>query len=198
MYTSDQKIECFPNYYSRGNDPIHFFAKNGNTPENLEILKNYINSNREKINIQNEKKFTPLMIACNNLSTTSSLECVETLLKLGADPNLKNSLGWSALTFMCCYSYLDINMECVKLLLKYKSEINSKDINGITPIMIVCSFLDNTSTLDCLEYLIEKRADVNLEDKRGFSPLKILSKRKSISDETRSIAIAIIKTSITN
>lgn len=80
----NQKIECFEKKYSDGNDMLHFIAKNAKIKKNIDILKKYIKLYPEKINVQNNKKFTPLMIARNFYNTTSSFECVQILLEYGA------------------------------------------------------------------------------------------------------------------
>lgn len=118
-FISDQKIECLPNIFSKGNDLIHFIVKNANTNENLKILVKYLDTYPQKINIKNNINFTPLMIACINTNKTSSLDCVKILLDKGADPNIKNEAGWTVFTFLNYYPNISSYKKCIKLLKNY-------------------------------------------------------------------------------
>lgn len=178
-FSSDQELECCHDVFSKGNDLIHFLVKNAKN--NLGILKNYLITFPDKINLQNDKLFTPLMIACYYSNTTSSLECVKLLLNNGALTDIKNELGWTALTFASCYSKTTSSSDCVKLLLNNDCDINVRDRYGSTELMIVCSTLDTTSTIECLQLLLKYGADPNLKNRQKSTPLMILKNRTTLS-----------------
>jgi len=73
------------------------------------------------INLQTDHQHTALMCACNYSKTDSSLKIVETLLDMGADPNIKDILDRTAIY------YAEYNItsypETVYLLKEYKDKV---------------------------------------------------------------------------
>ena len=65
------------------------------------------------------------MFSCRYSNTDSTIETVELLLDRGANVNLKNSDGLTALMLACRNSNTDSNIETVKLLLN----VNNIDVN---------------------------------------------------------------------
>jgi len=93
----DRDLDCSKIIKSKGCDLIHFLVKNSNEDILFEFLKLYLQKYPYKINLKNEKGWTPLMMASRNSNADSSLKTVELLLKNNADPNLKNENGWTVL-----------------------------------------------------------------------------------------------------
>lgn len=122
----------------------------------VEDLKKIVNKDPEIINTKNSNGFTPLILACykgnvavvkfliensKTINTSSDMgtplmacvvkgsnEILELLLQKGADPNLTDSKGTTALMYAAQFQ----NIDAIKLLLKHKAEIQHKDKDGKT------------------------------------------------------------------
>lgn len=80
---------------------------------------------------------------------------VETILKLGADPNRRNCRGVTALH----YAARAGNERAVKLLLKYHADPNAADRDQITPLHRAAGCKDSASTV---QILLDHGADVTM------------------------------------
>jgi ankyrin repeat protein len=78
-------------------------------------IKEYLKNNAQKyinnINYQNEKEWTALMMACVNSNDYSNNGIVKLLLENGADPNLKDKKGRTALSLVFSRSYKNIDIQ---------------------------------------------------------------------------------------
>ncbi|MDB6096725.1 MAG: ankyrin repeat and protein 1 isoform [Francisellaceae bacterium] len=115
---------------------------------------------REKVYYDLESA-TPLMLACH------LPEIVDILLKNGADCNLSNLEGITALFQAACQGHY----ESAKLLLNKGANINQLDPSsgGITPLMAATQY--NQTQL--VKLFLERQADLNLKDSGGFTALMI-------------------------
>jgi ankyrin repeat protein len=102
-------------------------------------------------NIKDNRGTTPLMYA----AAFGNAEMVGMLLDAGADPNVANDLGATALM----WSVND--EEKVRLLLFKKANVNAKSKFGRTPLIIAAS---EDSGMPVVRMLVEKGADVNAAD----------------------------------
>ena len=153
------------------------------------------------INQQNEKGWTPLMMTCCGPLTYNNVETVKLLLENGADTNLKNSDGDTALMLIsndkssekfeelfrrvgrtCEYKSSiypqsnDINnSSIVTLLLKYHADVNLKNNDGHTALMMVITLhrYRYSENMSVPKLLLHKQSDINLQDNRGFTALMI-------------------------
>lgn len=168
------------------------------SPEKLYALykddvKSLIQTLKDKnidINLKEKTELgrTMLMIACANENITF----VTALLQNGADVNLKDNEGNSALVY-CIKKYDDSAIlwsnlasslnkyiydgggpkdsqtvyNIVKLLISYKADVNSKNNSGKTPLM----FSDDT---EITKLLIESGADVNAKDDRNNTFINLI------------------------
>jgi ankyrin repeat protein len=100
-------------------------------------------------------------------------EIVEFLLNRGADANLKNNNGKTALMF----SYK--NIEITKLLMKFGAKVNEIDNAKMSPLMwIILKSANNTENkqtdiLNIVEFLITQGAEVNLKNEEGWTALML-------------------------
>ena len=117
LQCSDYAKSIGKDIISTGNDLIHFLVKDSRKENYFNFLKEYLDKYPDKVNIQNEKGFTPLMIASINSNNYSTLETVEYLLRKGADPNLRNKNGDTALLLASRFSNTDSSFETVEYLL---------------------------------------------------------------------------------
>ena len=88
---------------------------------------------------------TPLMLA----SGEGQIKAVKALIKLGADPNKKDSLGFTSLHY-AAGNFWEERLDIVKLLIKHGAVLNTINCKGRSPrdiarlknYMTVCTFLD--------------------------------------------------------
>lgn len=103
-------------------------------------------------------------------------ECVETLLKAGADINIKDDKGKTPLM----HAALNGQAERIQLLLELGAETELKENNGLTALSQ--SFLLGHEA--CVKVLISAGADANAKDKCGLTPL-IRAARDGKTEYTR-------------
>jgi hypothetical protein len=90
-------------------------------------------------------------------------EMVDLYITAGMDPNARNKLGWSALTF----AVYNNNIHIVNKLLKKGADINAQSDNGWTALTIAVY----NGNAQMLHLLIEKGADVNIKSSDGSTVL---------------------------
>lgn len=125
--------------------------------ENAEECIIYLLDNGFDINSQeNYLSRTALIIACSYSNPNN----VGLLLKEGADPNLVDENGDSALTQAAAIGCL----ECIKLLISYGVNINEIR-QGRTPLMV--ALYNQNDNLEMVNFLLENGADINAEGGYG-------------------------------
>ena len=165
------------NCRARGSTPLLTALRMGDKILIKRLLSLGADPNLEAIPLQQT-------VSLNNLETT------EILLQKGADPNLKNQIGDTAI-------YSAITTEMLKLLMDYNADVNVRNNSGCTFLHrcvfddytnLISLFLDrvvniNETDLDrctCLHYtvdsetvqtLIEAGADPRIQNWRGNTPL---------------------------
>ncbi len=101
---------------------------------------------------------TPLMHAVVN----AGADCVKLLLDKGADPNLSNKAGATALMWAVN------DLKKVQLLLAKGANVNAVSKDEKSPLRLA---LDLPNAMAVVQALLAKGANVNQADKRGFTPL---------------------------
>ena len=157
-------------------------SQNGHTETVALLLQNGAH-----VNMQNINRWTSLMLASiiftddelNNfflkLNTNApsadimahavphakhlnSTNCVQLLIQYGADINLQNKNGFTALMLSVIYN----NMSTVSLLLKYDADITKKSVDGWSSLMLASRF-DNWEVVDRISktnfYILESEID---------------------------------------
>lgn len=135
-----------------------------------DFLKNNIHLFKDDINHQNDEQWSALMMSCKNPNNCSDNRIVQLLLENGADPNLKDIIGYTALMRACIVSS---NIEIIKLLLEYGADPNLKNNDGWTALMMACRFLDKYSSYETVKVLLEYGADPNLKNNNDHTALMI-------------------------
>ena len=156
---------------------IEFFIKNGaNVNEILDL------SNEE----DSYKNLPPIFTTNLNVAISmESPECLELLLKNGADPNFIDSKGRTPLM----YAVLT-GLKMVYKLLLHGADPNLGDIEGRTPLTL--AVIDSNVEDGVIETLLSYGADPNIRDNSGFTPLMW-----AVNDKDRSPEIfvsALIRT----
>lgn len=123
------------------------------------------------LNICNEKKETPLHVACDH----GHAELVEILLDAGASIHLKTIDGRTPLHLACLRGYPDI----VKLLLNCGNcDINAVDLLGDTSLHLVT----RNANVRIVQLLMRYGARTNIRNFRGITPLEEIEKITSDDD----------------
>ena len=104
---------------------------------------------------------TALILACYE---TNSTFWTGFLLGHGANPNISDNNGWTALLASCH----NANMKSIKELVNHDADVNKQGDNGLSPLMAVASYGDKCA----ITYLLEHGADPTMEDVKGFTALE--------------------------
>jgi ankyrin repeat protein len=96
-------------------------------------------------------------------ATHGDISELQNTLKVGANPNLVDPTGQSALMGA---AYVG-NQAILKELVNAKCTIDQKDSSGYTALMYAC----NSGKIECVKFLIENGANVNATDKDNSTPI---------------------------
>ena len=138
---------------------IWTYAKEGNVDEVGKILANGIDPNI----IDPNYGYTALMFA----SQYGKLECVQELVRLGADVNLQNKGGSTALMFASQYG----NLECIQELVRLGADVNLQNEDGYTALMVA----PYSGKVECVQELVRLGADVNIQNENKYTALMVAS-----------------------
>lgn len=108
--------------------------------------------------------------ALNIAASLGNKQCVEMLLKAGANPNIQNNKGNTALLSAIKNHHLDIAEIILSKMMhddRFKNGINLQTNGGLTALNMAVSFKHN----NIIHNLITAGADVNISDARGNTPL---------------------------
>ncbi|CAB0037247.1 unnamed protein product [Trichogramma brassicae] len=135
---------------------LHFFEITDNIRKTVQI------------DAQNKDGDTPLHMAVRSGSNKK----FEMLLERGADPNVTNRDGWTALHFLSRRISDDFMWHFFEITDKIRRTvmIDARDKKGRTP-LCAALFVKNT---EAAEQLLERGANPNLADVNGWTPLHIM------------------------
>ena len=102
---------------------------------------------------------------CVRNPTTEAAECLKILLSSGADTEVKNESGSTALHSACEAG----NIICVQILLQNGAQVNAVDEEGNSPLHIACS----AGFAALSKQLIAFGASNTLKNQMGQSPLDL-------------------------
>ena len=130
--------------------------------------------NKNEINMQNEKLYTALIIIARNFKMYRqdfAMNILKTLIDFGADLNIKNNEGWTALMFVCCNSDSNFTENMLKMLLDSKVDINIQNTRGNTALMIASRVSCMHPTENTVKMLLAVKAEVNIKNDEGWTAL---------------------------
>lgn len=145
-----------PEHSSVKTVPGQLYGSNG--------MKRKFDDGIEDVNARNVSGQTPLMLACQQPAAGIEIENVVQLLKRGADPNLLDAEGASALQLAARHG----SCEVIQVLLKAGADPTFKDSRGMTSLMHAAT----NDHREVVALLARKRAiDVNARDMNGWTAL---------------------------
>lgn len=153
--------------------------------ENL-INTNNINKIKKNINSDNidtlYRDESLLMIACNKYK----LNIIKLLLEAGANVNLQNDAGSTALILLCGTSHLEYTkiIEIIELLVEAGANLNLKDEIGETALIEACRHSNADSNIKIIELLIKAGADLNIKGYQGCTSLMYVCEEDNIESNT--------------
>jgi uncharacterized protein len=103
---------------------------------------------------------TPALMAATLFADVS---CIQLLLDHGADPNVTNGAGATALMWAAP------DLAKVKLLIAHGADVNARSANlQRTPLLVAASY---PASVAVLQFLLEKGADLHAKDRAGIDAL---------------------------
>ncbi|XP_037067569.1 putative ankyrin repeat domain-containing protein 19 [Peromyscus leucopus] len=126
---------------------LHFACVYGRLP----VVNILVNNNCE-IDAFDKNHITPLMKSVQCWKQ----KCAAILLEHGADPNIRDNSGNSALH----YAVYNGHEEMVALLLDYHADIEQKTKDGFTPLLLAL----REKRVEVAEFLVKKGADIHVVD----------------------------------
>jgi ankyrin repeat protein len=142
----------------------------------LEKVIALVKENQKIVNEPFSSGMTPMMFAARTNSPVS-VKVAEYLLANGADPNIKSTMGSTAL-HLACSSH---NADFVELLCKNKADVNIKDNSGATALHWALRKVGKREDVSkVVAILIEYHIDANATDNSNASALDYA---KSLGDE---------------
>jgi N-acyl-D-amino-acid deacylase len=112
------------------------------------------------VNARDADDNTPLLLAAVYAGT----ECVDLLIRQGADVNAKNKLGTTPLHRAAT------NYEKAKLLIDARADVKVKTGSGRTPLTLAARKAGNSKTV---KLLLDKGADAKERNPRGVTPIQV-------------------------
>ena len=107
-------------------------------------------------------------------AVTNDFNSASSALAAGANPNVKNERGWSAM-IMAAFEH---SFEVFELLVKNGGDINDVNNNGTSVFMFAKTKCFFTQDYSFLERILDLGADVNLRDrKRNWTVLKYVEEK---------------------
>ena len=141
-------------------DSTHQFLINAARQGDLGALRELIAGGAD-VNVQDEKGYTPLIIACYN----GQLEAARLLLDSGADVDAQDFGGNTALMGVCFKGYPDI----AELLIQRGASLDMQHGNGGTALMFATMFGRN----ELVKVVLKHGANKDITETRGLTALDL-------------------------
>ncbi|NWZ47818.1 ANKR7 protein, partial [Haliaeetus albicilla] len=131
--------------------PLHLACANGHVD-----VVTYLVENKCKLHLSDNDNRSPLVRVCG---IRYQEKCVAVLLQHGADPNLADADGNTALHL----AVISPNISVAGLLLEHNANIDAQSKEGCTPLILAVSEHHE----EIVEFLLKKGADVHARDQCG-------------------------------
>ncbi|KAK9874491.1 hypothetical protein WA026_002841 [Henosepilachna vigintioctopunctata] len=145
---------------SNGFTPLHLACMSRHE-ECMDIILNYGPS----MNIQHSKYCTPLHLYF--LSGMQNERLLKKMLSKGADPNIQDKNGNTALHLLANRNSTEKIKEFTRLLIEYDADLNAINEEGETPVHTAV----NANCGLMVDVLLKEGADVSIRDNMGYTPV---------------------------
>ncbi|XP_014231263.2 ankyrin-1-like [Trichogramma pretiosum] len=178
---SEEKHQLVNRTNEDGSTPLHIICSRDNERDDLAKILFKLGDVKHQpvqINAQDKSGDTPLHLVLRSKYNRRWL--VELLLRKGANPNLTNNEGSTALHIVCKNYFRISSEEILRMFLKFKDELNQtlqvnvQDKSGNTPLHLALQWCDNA----LLRILLKMGVDINLANEDGLTPLHIIISQK--------------------
>lgn len=181
----DPDIKYYYDPYNKSNDFTHLMKlvlMANAFPNAITIIKRIIKDDPYEIAVHGGYDINPLVIACRNSATYSSIDVIKLLLDTPIDAITANTLA-DAFFIACEFAGTDCSLETLELLLEYnrRDNISYERISAqdkMKGFLIVCKNLITTSSMDALRILLnenERDSYINAQDDQGYTLMMLLT-----------------------
>ena len=118
-------------------------------------------------------------------------DIIKILLERGANINVKNENGSTALSTASQYTNDGSSIETIQLLLDNGAVINFQTINGQTALMHAVTFSNTTSSLKTVKYLLDNGADIHLKKNVGSSVLMLAARYSNTTSSIETVQLLL-------
>ncbi len=123
------------------------------------------------------------MMASIYSNTKSNNNIVKLLIDNGADPNIQDNNGWTALMLASRNSNTYSCNTTIKILLEAGADINATACDGWTALLLACRFSLTDSSVETVELLLDNDPDLTFVTKCGKTIYDIINKHnKKLKD----------------
>ena len=137
----------------------------------MDLFRKLAGADKNIGNLKGEGGITPLMQAV----LYGDLDSVRLLLQQGADPNVRNEVGATALMWA-----VD-DLEKTRLLIEHGADVNARSNDARTPLLIAAGLFGNT---DIVKLLLDRGADLAAKSPTVNGYATVLSEAARLGDES--------------
>ena len=159
--------------------------------DNENLVKEILNNDLHTINTVNAKGCTALHIVARNSRSWNLFKYLSILLENGADPNIQEKNGWTALMNASIYSNKDSTEETVRILLENGANPNIQNNDGWAALMFASAYSKTDSTEETVRILLEKGANPNIQSINGWTALMLASRHSKTESSEETVRILL-------
>ncbi|AEX61992.1 putative ankyrin repeat protein [Megavirus courdo7] len=129
----------------------------------------------------------------------SSYVTAKLLIKLGANVNVKNILGVTALMSAVRNSNTTSSLQTVKLLLDNHADIELKSSNAeYNALMYACLYVGTDCTIETINLLLDRGANINSQNNEGETPLMLVLRNNDTNKFVEIVELLLNRGACTN
>ena len=161
------------------------------TNDNINKFKEFVSGcTKEYLDRKGIEGTTAIHVFCKN-SRNMDLTILQTLIDAGANINLQNKEGLTALMCASEYSNTTSTEDTVKMLIDANADLNLQNILGFSALMIASIDSGENSTENTVRMLIDARANLNLQDIYGRTALMMAVDNSDLNSTENTVKILI-------
>ena len=144
-----------------GDTCLHLAVRGGCNEETVQAIINH----GIDVNAANKSNVTSLMIAYDE----GNIDAINVLLQTGANPNMKDCEGTTALH---CAAQAGCSKDTIQAVIDYGADVNAVNKDNVTALMIACE----KGNIDVINVLLQTGADPNIKNCEGAAVLHYAAK----------------------